>query len=208
MKKRLDEYSYFGEFEKNSNYILESAELLKSTLENYTKEKLEENISKVHKLENAADKTLHQMRNYLIKDFLPPIDREDIIVIAHRIDDLEDCIDELLINFNILNINSLREDSKEFAELLLKCCKTVKEIIVDFKNFKKADSVKTKVIEINELEEKADRLFERVMKKLYQEEKDPIEITKWTTIYNCFENTTDACEKIGDEIEDIIMKNS
>ena len=114
----------------------------------------------------------------------------------------------MLINFNILNINSLREDSKEFAELLLKCCKTVKEIIVDFKNFKKADSVKTKVIEINELEEIADRLFERVMKKLYQQEKDPIEIIKWTTIYNCFENTTDACEKICDEIEDIIMKNS
>jgi len=208
MKKKKEEYSYFSEFEKNSNYIVESAEILKETLANYSSEKLEENIAKVHKLENAADKTLHQMRNYLIKDFLPPIDREDIILIGHRIDDLEDCIDELLINFNILNITNIREDAIEFAELLMKCCTTVKDIIADFKNFKKADAVKEKVIEVNELEEKADRLFESVMKKLYQEEKDPMEVIKWTTIYNCFENTTDACERIGDGIEDVIMKNS
>lgn len=208
MKKKKEEYSYFSEFEKNSNYIVESAQILKETLANYSSEKLEENITKVHKLENAADKTLHQMRNYLIKDFLPPIDREDIILIGHRIDDLEDCIDEILINFNILNITKVREDAIEFAELLMQCCTTVKDIIADFKNFKKADVVKENVIKINELEEKADRLFEKVMKKLYQEEKDSIEVIKWTTIYNCFENTTDACEKIGDGIEDVIMKNS
>ena len=46
------------------------------------------------------------------------------------------------------------------------------------------------------------------MKKLYKEETDPVEIIKWTTIYNCMENTTDACEKIADSLEDVVMKNS
>ena len=46
------------------------------------------------------------------------------------------------------------------------------------------------------------------MKNLYKEEKDPIEIIKWTTIYNCLENSTDACEKLGDSLEDVVMKNS
>lgn len=203
-----EEYCYFNEFINNSGYILTSAEVLKETVQNYSMEKLQENITKVHKLENEADKALHKMRNYLIKDFLPPIDREDIVLIGHRLDDIEDYIDEILINFNILNIEKMRDDVVEFTELLIECAKSVKDALEDFRNFKKADSVKAKVIAINELEEKADRLYEKVMKKLYTEEKDPIEIIKWTTIYGCLENTTDACERIGDSIEDVIMKNS
>ena len=203
-----EEYCYFNEFINNSGYILTSAEVLKETVQNYSMEKLQENITKVHKLENEADKALHKMRNYLIKDFLPPIDREDIVLIGHRLDDIEDYIDEILINFNILNIEKMRDDVVEFTDLLIECAKSVKDALEDFRNFKKADSVKAKVIAINELEEKADRLYEKVMKKLYTEENDPIEIIKWTTIYGCLENTTDACERIGDSIEDVIMKNS
>ena len=210
MKKlgKKEEYCYFSEFINNLGFILTSAEILKETVADYTVEKLQENITKVHKLENDADKALHKMRNYLIKDFLPPIDREDIVLIGHRLDDVEDCIDEILINFNILNIKTMRDDVVEFADLLIECTKSVKEAFEDFRNFKKADDVKSKVIAINELEEKADKLYEKVMRKLYTEENDPIEIIKWTTIYGCLENTTDACERVGDSIEDVIMKNS
>lgn len=206
--KKKEEYNYFDEFVINSNYIVESAEILKETLKNYNKKNLENNMEKVHKLENEADHKLHNMRNYLIKDFLPPIDREDIVLIGHRLDDIEDFIDELLINFYILDISEIRKDVLEFTNLLIKCCEGVKDALVNFKNFKKFDLIKEKVIEINNLEEQGDRLFEQSMRKLYKEEKDPIEIIKWTTIYNCLENTIDACEKIGDELEDVIMKNS
>ena len=82
MRKKKEEYNYFEEFANNSKYIVESAEILKETLGNYSQEKLKENITRVHKLENDADKALHRMREYLIKDFLPPIDREDIISIG------------------------------------------------------------------------------------------------------------------------------
>lgn len=206
--KKKEEYSYFKEFVNNSKYIVESAEILKETVANYSEEKLKDNIAKVHKLENEADHALHNMRNYLIKDFLPPIDREDIVLIGHRLDDIEDCIDEILINFNILNILKVREDALEFTELLIECANSVKDALENFENFKKAEIVKEKAIAINVLEEKADRLFEKAMKKLYKEETDPVEIIKWTTIYNCMENTTDACERIGDCLEDVVMKNS
>lgn len=208
MRKKKDEYNYFDEFANNSTYIVESAEILKETVENYSQEKLRENIISVHKLENDADKALHRMREVLVKDFLPPIDREDIVLIGHRLDDIEDYIDEILINFNILDIESVRDDVLEFTDLLIECAHSVKDALENFKNFKKADIVKQKSIAINVLEEKADKLYEKAMKRLYKEEKNPIEIIKWTTIYNCLENTTDACERVGDCLEDIVMKNS
>ena len=208
MRKKKDEYNYFDEFANNSTYIVESAEILKETVENYSQEKLRENIISVHKLENDADKALHRMREVLVKDFLPPIDREDIVLIGHRLDDIEDYIDEILINFNILDIESVRDDVLEFTDLLIECAHSVKDALENFKKFKKADIVKQKSIAINVLEEKADKLYEKAMKRLYKEEKNPIEIIKWTTIYNCLENTTDACERVGDCLEDIVMKNS
>ncbi len=206
MKK--EEYNYFDEFIENTKYIVESAQILQETLQEYSKEKLELNVVKVHELENKADHRLHTMRNYLIKDFLPPIDREDIILIGHRIDDLEDYIDEIMINFNILNINEIREDILEFTKILVDCCSSLQKTLEKFKNLKKLENIKENVIEINNLEEQGDRLFEEVMSRLYNENNNPVDIIKWTTIYNCFENTIDACERIADEIEDVVMKNS
>lgn len=208
MGKKKDEYNYFDEYINGANLVVESSKLLKATLENYNLKTIDAEISKVHKLENDADKIIHDMRNYLIKDFLPPIDREDIVILGHRLDDIEDYIDEILINFNILNIENVREDAIEFVNLLIEAAEAVKEALENFKNFKKVEPIKEKVIAINILEDKGDRLYEKVMKKLYSESKDAIEIIKWTTIYDCFENAIDACESIADEMADVIMKNS
>ena len=84
-----------------ADYIVQSAEILKDVFVNFHIEKLEEKTTEVHKIENNADRIIHKMRNHLIKDFLPPIDREDIALIGHKLDDIEDEIDEILINIKI-----------------------------------------------------------------------------------------------------------
>ena len=67
--KKKENYNYFDEFVKISDFILESSKILKETLRDFSKDKLEENILKVHSMENEADTKLHHMRSYLIKDF-------------------------------------------------------------------------------------------------------------------------------------------
>ena len=129
MKK--EEYDYFDEFIKLSECIVKSAEILKETLENFNIEKLEEKTVEVHKLENEADQIIHEMRKRLIKDFLPPIEREDIALIGHRLDDIEDCIDEILINIKILNITKIDTEISEITEILLEATKIVKEIFLN-----------------------------------------------------------------------------
>lgn len=206
--KEKNKYNYFDEFIKTSDYILESVRILKETINNFNQDILKKNIEIVHKLENDADNTLHTMRNYLIKDFLPPIDREDIIFIGHNLDDIEDYIDEVLINLNILNITELRNEIFEFVDLLLECSISVKEALMEFKNFKNIDVIKERVININKLEDKGDRIFEKSMKNLYEQENNSLEIIKWTSMFKCLENTIDSCENIANSIEDVIMKNS
>ena len=206
MKK--EDYNYFNEFIKHAQIIVDSTLILKHAIENFEKIKLDEEIEKLHLLENEADKNLHNMKNYLIKDFLPPIEREDITEIINLLDNVEDDIDEILVNLKILNISKMRNDALKFTELLNKCAMCIKEMLESFKNIKKRDLIKEKVIEVNKLEEMGDRIFEENMKNLYTSSTNSIEIIKWTTMYNCFENTLDECERFADSIDDVVMKNS
>ena len=206
MKK--DNYNYFDEFIKLTDYIVQSTEILNSVFENFDVKVLDEKTTEVHNLENEADRIIHKMRNYLIKDFLPPIDREDIVRIGNKLDDIEDSVDEIMINLKILNIKEVKKDVLELSEILLLSANLVKEMFLNFKNFKKTDLVKKKIIEVNNLEEKGDRAYEKAMNLLYENEKDAINLVKWTNIYNDLEETIDFCEHLSDYLEDVILTNS
>ena len=206
MKK--EKYNYFNEFIDLTDYIVKSADILKDMIDNYDLEKLDKCIEEIHKLEHSSDRIVHKMREYLIKDFLPPIDREDIATIANKLDDIEDGIDEIAINIRIFNVKKIREDSLDIVDIVVKSANAVKGVFEALSNLKDVETIKSKVIVVNRLEEQGDRTYERIMSNLYKEEKDPIELIKWTNLYNCFENTIDSCEQISDCIQDVIMKNS
>ncbi len=205
LKNSID---YFEMFEKNSNFALECCKILREYILNFDLSRAQEIEDKVHSIENDADSNQHTVLNYLIKDFLPPIDREDIISLSHKIDDVVDEIDEIAINFNILNIKELREDVKEFFDLLFNCCESLTKMFNYFKNLKNYKQIKEIVIEINKIEEKGDALYQKAIKNLYENEKNAIEVIKWTTIYNCLEDCFDSCEMAADCVEEILMKNS
>ena len=90
--KKKEKLNYFNEFITITEYIVKSAGMLKEILSNYDLEKLDEDISSVHRLENKADHIVHSIRSNLIKDFLPPIDREDIAVICKKLDNIDGVI--------------------------------------------------------------------------------------------------------------------
>ena len=103
MKKKKD-FNYYEQFIKAANLAKDASKELKNYVENFNGETSTEEKNKIHAIENQADCILHDVKTYLLKDFLPPIDREDIIAIAHRIDDLVDAIDEVVINIDIFII--------------------------------------------------------------------------------------------------------
>lgn len=205
--KKLPKLNYYDEFIKNGDIALEISEILKDFVANFDNSKAKEIEQMVHKLENDADENMHFLLNYIVKDFLPPIDREDIVLLANKIDDVIDCIDETVIGFNIFNIVNLREDIGEFIELINKLCIIEKEILTKFKSSKKYDEVNELVIKVNNLEEEGDRLYEKAVRTLFKES-DTIEIIKWEKIYNYLENCFDSIESVADTIGEIVMKNT
>lgn len=206
--KRKVKYDYFEEFVKNSNYALEEAKLLKGVMDHFSIQEIDDNRKKIHHIENEADDKEHDMKNYLLRDFLPPIEREDILSIAHKIDDITDNIDEIIINMDILNITQIKPCISNFTKLLLECCENVTDLLEEFKNLKKVDSIKEKVMKINHLEDEGDRLYQNEMKELYQNETEVIDIIRWSKILECFEECFDACESLAGQVEQVITKNA
>ena len=206
--RKKEEFNYFDEFAKSAKLAIEAVGELKNYILNFNKENSETEMKKIHEIENLADKNLHGLKNYLLRDFLPPIDREDILEIANKIDDFIDDIDEIVIDLNIYNISEITSEIKELITLLESATKILYDLIIEFKNFKKIQEIKQKVVEVNKIEEQADRIYEKAIKQLYQEEKDAIRIMKLSNIYEIIENGFDSCELIADLIDDGLLKNS
>ncbi len=206
MKK--EKMNYFNEFSKNINCALESAKILNEYIKDFDKLRSVEMENKVHELENEADRNLHDILNYLVRDFITPIDRDDIMILSHTIDDLEDCIDEIVININIFDISQIRSDVSQITELIVKVCEKLQDMFLKFKDTKKYDEMKNMVIEINGIEEIGDSLYQKAISELFKNEKDSIEVIKWKNIYDCLENCLDTAENIANEVENIIMKMS
>lgn len=205
MKKK--EINYFDEFIKNVDICCEISNIIQQYLNNFKNEDAKEIENIVHKLENDADLNLHNIKNYLIKDFLPPIEREDIVLLVNKIDDVIDNLDEIIIDLNIFNVNYLRDDFKEFVELICQMSIKLRDIMNSFKERKKYEQIINMIIEINGLEEQGDKLYENSIKNLYNTEHNPVEILKWHNIYTTLEEAIDSFESVADYIEEIIMKN-
>ncbi len=201
------ELNYYDEFIKNADIAVNMAEILKEYIDNFKYEQSDEIEGQIHRFENDADDNLHNILNYLVTDFLPPLDREDIVALSNRLDDMIDCIDELVINLDILDIRVLREGFNEFINLICEMTKKQNEIMHNLKRKPKYEEIHSKVVEINNIEEAGDRLFEKSIKQLYQMEKDPIEISKWNTIYHSAEDCFDSIEMVANSVEEIIMKS-
>lgn len=207
MAKNENNY-YYDTFSKCISYACEAAELLQNCVDNYKVANLSLELDKMHRIEHTADGVKHEMMERLMKEFLPPIEREDIVELAHTIDDVIDSVEDVLQGMYMYNIKAFRSEVKEFSSIILRSCASMQKMGDELYNFRKSAVLKEKIVEINALEEEADRLYKEAIHRLYTEEKDPVYILSWTTMYKCMEKCCDRCEDVADMVEQIVMKNS
>ena len=105
-----EKINYYDEFIKNTDYALKSAEILDDYFENFEEEKAQEKEDVIHELENKADDSLHEIVKSLTKDFIPPLDRDDILEIGNYIDDMNDCIYDVIKNINTEECNDFQKN--------------------------------------------------------------------------------------------------
>ena len=206
MKK--EELNYYDEFLRLSKIAEDIAVELKAFAASYNHELTLEKSKKIHEMEHRADNIVHSTLSYLIKDFVPPIDREDFLSVVRRMDDVIDCIDEVSIDLDIFCVKQLRANIAEYVNLIEKGTSKLNTLFEKFNGMKNYEEVKSLGIEIGDIEEEGDLLYQNSIKQLYSEENDTKEVVKWTKIYSKLEDCFDSLQHIAECVDEIYMKNS
>lgn len=200
-------YNYFDGFLRMSEKTKECAKFLNEELKEFDKSELDNQVKKMHTIEHSSDEIKHEIMENLVREFLPPIEREDITNLSHCLDNVTDNIEEVLRNIYIFGVDSVTDEAIDFSELIIECVDAMYECVKELHNYKKSKKLKNLIISINTIEEKGDNLYLEIMKDLYLKE-DALYILKWSEIYESLEKCLDSCEIVAGEIETIVLKNS
>ncbi len=207
MSKKQDAY-YFNNFKECAECSANSAKLLYNIMSDFDAKKLHDYLDKMHEIEHAADIKKHEMSEVLIKAFITPIDREDLVHVSQELDELTDRIEDVLIKLYCNDVKTIRPDALELVELVVNVAEAVLSLMEEFPHFKRSKKLKEYVININSIEEQSDRKFIECMHRLHSEENDAVEILVWHEIYTYIEKCSDTAEHIADIVESVVMQNS
>ena len=80
----------------------------------------------------------------------------------------------MLLRLYMFNVLSVREEALDFSTMIYRCCEAMEEMMREFRNFRKSGLISEKIVEINRLEEEADALYTKAVRRLYLSSKDPV----------------------------------
>ena len=207
MSKKQDQF-YFNNFVACADYASQAAHLLHNAIKDFDQAKLKDMLDQMHKVEHAGDTKKHELQDVLAKAFITPIDRDDIMLLSSCLDNVIDKIEDVLLRMYCNNISNIYPEALEITNVVIQCCDEMKNLLEEFKDFKHSKTLRSMIININTLEEKADELFIANMRKLHTTETDPLKIVSWREIYIYLEKCADACEHVADVVERVKMSNT
>jgi uncharacterized protein len=198
------EEKFFVLFKDMTVTIIEGAILLKDMMDNF--EDPSESQKKIKDVEHKCDQVTHDIVKMLNKSFITPFDREDIYALSAALDDIMDLIDASAQRFVMYNVDKPTPEAKELAFIILKSCQTIDKAVGILGG--KLEPIAEYCMEVNAMENEADRVCREAISKLFDEEKDAIKLIKWKEIYETLERATDKCEDAANILESVVMKNA
>jgi predicted phosphate transport protein (TIGR00153 family) len=161
----------------------------------------------IKNLETKGDSIVHELIKELNNAFITPIEREDILDLAMKLDDVLDGIEHTSALFEMYSIINADEFMREMVEKIRESVIEI-DISLGLLFTRKRESIRQHTIKIKELESSCDGILRKSIKHLFSVEKDPIRLIKYKEIYENLEEVSDFCQNVANSLETIIMKNS
>ena len=140
MSKKQDAF-YYDYFISCADSACQAAHLLEESMKAFDPQALPAALESIHKVEHEADQKKHAVLNALIKAFITPIEREDIMLLSQNIDELTDKVEDVLIRIYYNNVQSIRPDSLELVRVVVRSCEAVREMMQEFADFRRSKTL-------------------------------------------------------------------
>jgi uncharacterized protein len=199
------EEKFFDFFDQQAQWLKKAASLFKDLAKEWKPD--HPAIVQLREVEHECDITTHEIIDMLNRTFVTPIDREDIHELAKIQDDVVDIIQAVSERMLLFRIQSSTKELLELAEILEEAVANVTKAVSSIRDINRPRRILDYCIEINRLENRGDRTYERAIGDLFNNSTDVLNVIKWKEIYDAAEQAIDKCEDIANMIEGIVVKN-
>jgi len=162
-------------------------------------------VEAIKRLEHEADQVTHEVVNRLDRTFITPLDREDIHQLASDLDDVMDAMDGVARRSQIFRVGAVPQGVQQLAEVIERMVGVLGEGVG---RLKRGDDVMRYCIEAKKLEEEGDAIYHEALGRLFDTEKNALELIKWKEIYDNLERTLDQSEDVANVLESITLKHA
>jgi predicted phosphate transport protein (TIGR00153 family) len=194
---------FYDDFVALAEEIRRGASVLEEMLA--PEQPLWDKADEIKEIEHKCDFLTHEIIQRLHRTFVTPLDREDIHSLARSLDDVMDAIDDSAAIVRLYQIAVVRGEARELARIIMA---SADQVVKAMKALERRKGVAEPAVEINRLENEADRTHQRAVGRLFEEERDPLNIIKWKEILDFLEEATDRCEDVANVLEGVVVKHA
>jgi len=207
---------FYDAFEQHAACLVLGAKLLTEMFAHV--ERAGDLAKRISDVEHEGDKITHATVANLRKTWITPLDRSDIQRLISGLDDVLDATEAASERVVLFEIALVPQDARDLSAVLLRGCEAVQKAILLLPNLKRSKEILELCVEINRLENEADRIYRRALADLYRVN-DPsrkpgalsadgsaFEVLKWRDIYDNLETATDRCEDVANILEGVVLE--
>ena len=200
------EVKFFDYFDQAGKNLLEGAILIKTLLDDF--HDIEEVQAKIIEIEHCGDFIVHEVTNLLPKTLITPIDSDDIQRLTCAIDDALDALHDAILRLSIYQVTEIKKPARRLAALIVEGATELNLALEGLRDKSSYGRVKERIVQINTIENNADRVLEEALRNLVAHREDIFEFICWKEIYELLERTTDRLEDAGDVIQKVLISNA
>ena len=200
------ENQFYDKFIELAHEVALAAEVFDAIANDYPAQKAR--IPEVKDYEIKCDAITRETLTLLENSFITPFDREDISLLVRELDHIADGMDNAAARFDLYDIDAMRPEAIQMADLTLRACKELEELFEHFENFKKDPVVREKMHTVGTIEDEGDTVSRHGLANIFREHNDAVEVLKWKSLLDTMEATVDSCKGVANVVRSVIMKNA
>jgi predicted phosphate transport protein (TIGR00153 family) len=196
------EEKFYKDFQALADELKKGAALLEAMLA--PDRPVWDKADEIKEVEHKCDFLTHEVIQRLNRTFVTPIDREDIHALARSLDDVMDAIDASATLVRLYRLDTVRYGARELAHII---SVSTHQLRLALDALEDHSGIITHAVEINRLENEADRTHQQAVSRLFDDEHDPLLVMKWKETLDFLEDATDRCEDVANVLEGVVVKH-
>lgn len=197
------EQQFFTLYRATTEEIRKAAVLLEQMM---SAEPPDEKIAAaIRDAEHECDTLTHDSIQRLHRTFITPLDREDLYALSTSLDTVMDAIDHAAALVGMYRIQAVPEGTRELCHVVTQ---SADRLHIALEALAEKQPVQPHTVEINRLENEADRIYYDSVRTLFDSGADPLTIMKAKDLLDELERVTDCCEDVANVIEGVVVKHA